>query len=59
MDPIASRPTPALIAQFSKDVRLQMAVDGYLAGHFDTVSRAAHEWDAPYRTAARRVKASF
>jgi hypothetical protein len=58
MDRIAGRPTPALVAQFSKDVRLQMAVDGYLAGHFETVSRAAHEWDAPYRTAVRRVNAT-
>jgi len=58
MDPIAGRPTPALVAQYSVDARLKMVVDGYLAGHFDTVSQAAKEWDAPCRTAARRVKAA-
>jgi len=56
-----SRPqkwTRLLVAQFPVDVRLKMAVDGFLAGHFDTVSSAAREWDAPYHTAVRRVKAA-
>jgi len=31
MDPIAGRPTPALVAQFPVDVGLKIAVDGFLA----------------------------
>jgi len=45
MDPIAGRPTPALVAQFPVDVRLKMAVDGFLADQVQATSSRSSEDD--------------